>query len=160
MTYDEQYETAKPSRTRLILSALLLVGFAIVVLNITLTPEPVDRGARPTISLVLSAFHRHGLPTWFDYSTIEFSANIVLFLPLGILLVLLLPLRRWWLALLIGPALSIGIELTQLTTFSDRFASIGDVFANSSGVFIGAGLSFALRLTEARREAERAPAQI
>jgi len=160
MTHDGGEGSERPSRTRMIWSALLLLGFAIVVLVITLTPEPVDRGLRPTISFVLSAFHEHGVPSWFDYSTIEFGANIVLFAPLGFLLVMLLPIRRWWLALLIGPALSIGIELTQLTTLSDRFASIGDVFANSSGVFIGTGLSFALRLMEALREAERAPAQI
>ena len=135
--------------------SLLLAGFAIVVLANTLTPEPVDRGAQPTIARLLSALHRRGIPSWFDYSTIEFVANIALFVPLGFLLVMLLPMQRWWLALIVGPALSIGIELTQLTTFADRFASVGDVIANSSGVIVGAGLGVAVRVTGELRHAQR-----
>ena len=155
MIHHERNGLSTPTLTRVMWSCVLLLGFGIFVLSITLTPEPIDRGARPALSILLSAFHRRGIPNWVDYATVEFAANVVLFVPLGILLVMLLPLRRWWFALLIGPALSIAIELTQLTAFADRFASVGDVFANSSGVFIGVGLSLALRVKQELRDFQR-----
>ena len=152
-------DRASTSRTRVIWSSLFLVGFAMIVLAITLTPEPVDKGDQPTIARVLDALHRRGIPDWFDYAALEFSANIVLFAPLTFLIVLVLPLRRWWLALVIGPVLSIGIELTQLTTFADRFATVEDVIANSIGAVVGAGLGAGVRVAVQRRARRRSQRQ-
>jgi len=136
-------------------SAALLVVALGAVLVATLTPEPIDRGAKPVISDFLEGLHRHGLPQLFGYAAIEFGANVVMFAPLGFLLTMVLPLKRWWLAPLVGAALSAGIELAQLTTFADRFASVGDVLANSIGAVLGAVLATAWRRRSAHRRANR-----
>ena len=57
--------------------------------------------------------HKNGVPSWFGYHKLEFSANVVMFIPIGFLVTMLLAQRLWWFALLICPALSIAIEVTQ-----------------------------------------------
>jgi VanZ family protein len=116
-----------------------------VVLAATLWPTPLDRGYSESITRVLDVMHRNGIPQWFGYDKLEFSANIGMFVPLGFLLALLLPQRVWWLALVICPALSIAIELTQAQLLTQRFATVSDVIANSLGAVIGATFAVALR---------------
>ena len=58
---------------------------------------------------------------------------------------LLLPRRLWWLALLICPALSTCIELTQATFLAARFATVTDVISNSIGGVLGTIVAFLLR---------------
>jgi len=157
MTIDRARQSPAASRigrARVISCSLLLIGFAAVVLAATLTPEPLDQGLRPAIDQILDALHRRGLPGWFGYSALEFSANVAMFVPLAFLIAMLLPYRFWWWTLLIGPAMSIAIELVQAIAFSARFASAGDVIANSTGAFIGAGLAFTLRTVVRRLERE------
>jgi glycopeptide antibiotics resistance protein len=68
-----------------------------------------------------------------------------MFVPLGFLVALTLPKRNWWLALLLIPAFSFGIEVVQGTFLAARFASGQDVLANTIGGYLGAILSFAVR---------------
>jgi len=124
-------------RATLQLAAGILIAYAIAMLVVTLWPTPVDRGFEPTISRMLGVLHRNGLPTWFGYNKLEFSANIAMFVPAGFLVAMLLPARRWWLALLLVPAVSLGIELTQALFLASRFATFNDVIANSLGAVIG-----------------------
>ncbi|HEV7949290.1 MAG TPA: VanZ family protein [Glaciihabitans sp.] len=112
-----------------------------IVLFATMWPTPLDRGYSESINRVLEVLHRNGVPEWFGYDKLEFSANIVMFLPIGFLVALLLPSQVWWLALLICPILSGGIELIQANFLSARFATITDVIANSIGATIGALLA-------------------
>ena len=137
---------------RLRIAGGILIAYAIAVLAVTLWPTPVDRGFEPTISRGLALLHRNGLPTWFGYNTLEFGANIAMFVPAGLLVALMLPSRRWWLALLIVPALSIAIELTQAVFLSSRFATVNDVVANSLGAVLGIFLFLLLRRTLPIRE--------
>ena len=85
------------------------------------------------------------MPDWFGYAALEFSANIALFVPLGFLIFFLLPRSRWWLALLVCPALSIVIEVIQGLALSQRFATVSDVVANTLGGLVGALVALALR---------------
>jgi len=137
---------------RLRIAGGILIAYAIAVLAVTLWPTPVDRGFEPTISRGLALLHRNGLPTWFGYNTLEFGANIVMFVPAGLLVALMLPSRRWWLALLIVPALSIAIELTQAVFLSSRFATVNDVVANSLGAALGIFFFLLVRRTLSIRE--------
>ena len=137
---------------RLRIAGGILIAYAIAVLAVTLWPAPVDRGFEPTISRGLALLHRNGLPTWFGYNTLEFGANIVMFVPAGLLVALMLPSRRWWLALFIVPALSIAIELTQAIFLSSRFATVNDVVANSLGAVLGILLFLLVRITLPIRE--------
>jgi VanZ family protein len=72
---------------------------------------------------------------FFGSGWIEFSANILLFVPIGFLLALVL--RRPVIGALIGVAISVGIELIQLV-IPDRQSSVRDVISNGSGAAIGA----------------------
>jgi len=127
------------------MSGVGLAAYAVFVVVVTMVPTPVDQGLNSSIEKVLGKLHQHGLPTWFQYDQLEFSANIAFFVPLGFFLALLVPVRAWWLAILVGPVFSLGIELCQRLFLPERFASVGDVVANSIGSLIGTVLAFALR---------------
>lgn len=133
------------SKARTSIGGALLAAYVVVILLATLWPTPLDQGYSAAIQKVLDVVHRNGVPEWFGYNKLEFSANIVMFLPLGFLAALLLPAKVWWLALLICPALSIAIELTQATLLAARFASAADVIANTVGAVIGILIAVILR---------------
>jgi len=153
-------DVSRVSRARVVCCSLLLLGFATAVFAATLTPDPLDRGLQPAIQQILDAMHRRGLPGWFGYPALEFSANVLMFVPLAFLIAMLLPYRFRWLAFAIGPALSIGIEVVQAVGLSARFASVGDVIANSVGAFIGGILAIALRAAVRRLERDTVAAAL
>lgn len=133
------------SRAREWLGALALAGYASVVLAATMWPTPLDRGYESSIDKVLAVLHRSGVPTWFGYHKLEFSANIIMFIPLGFLVTMLLSQRFWWLALVICPSMSIAIEVTQALFLSARFATVSDVISNSIGAVVGILTAISLR---------------
>jgi glycopeptide antibiotics resistance protein len=133
------------SRAREWLSVILLGAYVVLILMATMWPTPLDQGYESSIQEFLAVLHRTGVPEWFGYSKLEFSANVVMFIPLGFLATMILPQRTWWLALLICPALSVAIELTQGALLSSRFASPLDVVANSMGAIIGVFCAVVLR---------------
>jgi glycopeptide antibiotics resistance protein len=101
---------------------------------------------------LLDVLHRNGVPEWFGYTKLEFTANVLMFVPLGFLVSMLLPVRVWWLALIICPGLSVAIELTQAAALSARFATVSDVVSNSTGALIGALLAVVLRAAIYQRD--------
>ena len=133
------------SRAREWLGSGALVCCLGVVLLATMWPTPLDQDYGAAVDKFLAVLHRNGIPMWFGYNKLEFSANILMFLPLGFLIALLLPAKTWWLSLLICPAISIGIELTQSVALSARFATITDVIANSTGALVGILLAVVVR---------------
>jgi hypothetical protein len=130
--------------------------YLVVLALIAYWPTPVDRGARGTIADTLAWLHAHGVPGWLDYRLIEFSANVALFVPVGLFTVMLLGRSRWWLAVLAGLTVSTVIELGQLVLLPHRFATVVDVAANTVGATLGAALSVALLHALTARAAERA----
>jgi len=133
------------SRVRQQLGLALVLMYGVVVILATMWPTPLDQGYAASINRLLAVLHRNGIPEWFGYSKLEFSANVLMFLPLGFLVSMLLPVRVWWLALVILPGLSVAIELTQAAALSARFATVSDVIANSTGAVIGTLLAVMLR---------------
>lgn len=89
---------------------------------------------------------------------IEFVANIVLFLPLGVLLPPALPRAPLTLLLVVPVLASIGIETAQLLLLSGRTPDPVDVLANSTGgavgLLVGADL---VRLARRRWRTSRHP---
>jgi glycopeptide antibiotics resistance protein len=134
-----------PSHARRNISLLLLLAYAGVVAAMTLSPTPLDQGFESSIDKLLGVLHRNGVPEWFGYDKLEFTANIMMFIPLGFLLGLALPARIWWLALLASPAISIAIEMTQAGLLTERFATPSDVFANTIGGLFGTLIAVVLR---------------
>ena len=111
----------------------------------TLWPTPLDQGFESSINKLFVVLYRNGVPLWFGYNKLEFTANILMFIPLGFLVALLLPTRIWWLALFMCPAMSVAIELTQALALSARFATVVDVVANSLGALVGILIAVMLR---------------
>lgn len=140
------------SRARSWLGGVMLAAYVVVVLFATMWPTPLDQGYGAAIEKLLAVLHRNGVPEWFGYNKLEFSANILMFVPLGFLVALLLPARAWWLALIICPALSIAIELTQAVALSARFGTITDVISNSIGALVGVFLAVLLRAAVYERD--------
>lgn len=131
------------SRARHLLALTVLVGYAAIVSLMTLSPTPIDRGYGPSITQFLDTLHRNGVPGWFGYDSLEFTANVVMFLPLGFLIGLAVPRRLSWAALVIVPAISIAIEVSQAVFLAARTASVTDVMANTVGGVIGVAVAVA-----------------
>jgi VanZ family protein len=137
---------------------LLAVAVLAAVFTIGYWPVPVDRGVRSVLTAVLDRLASAGAPSWVDYAHVEFGANILMFVPLGVLIALLLPRWEWWLAPIIGLALSLAIEFGQALVLPERFATPLDVLANTSGAIVGALVVTAFRVA-ARALARRRPAR-
>jgi glycopeptide antibiotics resistance protein len=140
------------SRVRVHLGLVLVLAYGLVVILATMWPTPLDQGFSASINRLLAVLHRNGIPEWFGYTKLEFSANVLMFVPLGFLVSMLLPVRVWWLALIICPGLSVAIELTQAVFLSARFATVSDVIANSVGAVIGALVAVMLRAAVYERD--------
>ena len=121
-------------RTTLFLTLAYLVGLAVIAF----WPTPVDRDAEGLLTSAVGWLHRHGAPLWMQYDAIEFGANIALFFPVGLFVVVLSGAPRWWLGLLVGFTASCAIELGQLAFLPARYASVNDVVANTAGATAGA----------------------
>ena len=126
------------------LLAVLTVGYLAVVALLTLGPQPVGPTGTHVALRLIRFFGNHDLTSWIAYSRLEFLANIAMFVPIGVLALLLGGRRRWWLAVAFGVALTVVIELTQLG-IPGRVTDIRDVIANSLGATIG--VIFALAVT-------------
>ncbi|MEY2848688.1 MAG: hypothetical protein RI885_1353 [Actinomycetota bacterium] len=120
---------------------LALVGW------ITLGPQPLDDGRDSLLWRALRFFGRHDLTDWITYQRVEFTANVFMFIPVGMFLLLLVGRRRWFVALLAGIALTVSIETVQLF-LPDRVSDVSDIIANSIGTLIG--VLFTLVVTSAR----------
>jgi glycopeptide antibiotics resistance protein len=133
------------SSFRLAICGGLLISYLALVLAATMWPTPLDQGYGAAIERLLAVLHRHGIPEWFGYDKLEFTANVGMFLPLGFLLALTLSRRAWWLSLLFVPLVSGIIESIQGQFLDQRFASLLDVFANTIGGYLGVAMAQTLR---------------
>lgn len=127
------------------LAGVSLVVCMAAVLVATMWPTPLDQGFEPSVQRFLEILHRTGVPEWFGYRKLEASANVVMFIPIGFLTAMLLPFRLWWIALIVCPALSVGIEMTQGALLAARFATPLDVATNSVGAVIGTMIAVWIR---------------
>lgn len=105
---------------------------------IGLWPTPVDRPVAGAIASLLQFLRLAGVPYWVDYHLLEFSANILLFLPLGVLLTAVFAPKRWWMAVVLGFTVSSALEAGQMILLDERYPSGLDVLANTAGSLIGA----------------------
>lgn len=116
------------------------VGFGVtsaLVALITLTPQGPTTSHGAVSMAILELLHRAGVPASFSDTTWEFTANIIMFTPLGFFLLLALGRRRLWMAIVAMPATSGFIELSQLLFLPSRYPTISDLIANSTGGWLG-----------------------
>jgi VanZ family protein len=76
-----------------------------------------------------------GLPEFF-FVAVEFVANVVMFVPFGVLVWLAFARPRWWVVVLLGLATTVTIELVQ-STMPSRYSTVSDVVANTLGAAAG-----------------------
>jgi glycopeptide antibiotics resistance protein len=129
---------------------------------ITLGPQPFDDDPNGLLFRALGFFDRHEATSWISYAGLEFYANIGMFLPIGLFLVLLFGRRLWWLAMGLGFCLTVAIETVQIF-LPARVSDPRDIVANTCGAVLGvlvglvltARKARAIRLANARRPARR-----
>ena len=118
-----------PDRSTRSIARIVLTAYAIILTLIALWPVPVDSGAGGLLRRVTRV-----VPA-LTYARIEFSANILLFVPLGVLLMLIL--RRRYLILPIAIATTVAIECAQGLLLDKRTPSMLDIIANTAGACVG-----------------------
>lgn len=138
------------------LLTLLYLGFVGLV---TLTPGQDQPDYSGLAARVLARLERYPdldpLTSRLSVERVEFLANIGLFVPLGVFLLLLVGTRFWLLALAAGIVLTSMIETVQ-REIPGRVSDPRDVAANTIGMFAGIALAVVLTLPAAlRRRRER-----
>lgn len=131
---------------------LLLLTFGVLIAFVVFWPSPIDASMEREITRLIEELHERGVPSFVDYNVIEFSANIAMFVPVGLLLGLAIPVRWCILAFVLGPALSAAVEFTQMQVLDARVASPYDVIANSIGATLGVLVALAVRGLVALRD--------
>ena len=139
--------------------SLLTGGYLAFVAWLTLTPQVDAAGHISVAYRVLDALHRRGYLLSIDDTELEFLANIALFVPVGMFLLLLFGTRLWWVALAASFAMTTFIEIAQ-RSIPGRVPDERDLMANGLGAVIGVLIALVLTLpaTLRRRRKRRATA--
>jgi glycopeptide antibiotics resistance protein len=112
---------------------------------VTLTPTSNSDRAFSLLQRIVLELQSHASTGFFTYSNVEFLANIALFVPMGVFVVLLLGRRLWWAGIFAGVLASCWIELAQGVWLSDRVSDPRDLVSNALGTLLG--VVFALLVT-------------
>lgn len=140
------------------LLSVLTGGYLAFVAWLTLTPQAYASEHISVIYRILDALHRRGYLESIDDSRLEFLANIALFVPVGMFLMLLFGTRLWWLAVAASFAMTAAIEFAQ-RSIPGRVPDERDLLANGVGAVIGVLLALVLTAPAAlRRRRRRRPA--
>ena len=118
---------------------LVAMGFLVWLPN----PDAVQYTG--VVAVVARWFEPLGLPFEPTYIVLEILANVVLFVPFGLLIALLVPTRWWWLVVVGLIAIAAAIELGQALFLPGRVASLDDVIANSTGGVVGVAIAAIIR---------------
>ncbi|AZI57360.1 VanZ family protein [Nakamurella antarctica] len=114
---------------------LLMVVAVIAVLCIVLSPNRPAAGAQSHLRAWLDTANKGWLPPFITFELVEFLANVVMFVPIGVLGILVG--GRGWPALISGTMFSVLLELFQALLLPGRVGSVVDVAANTMGVLCG-----------------------
>lgn len=135
-----------------------LAAYVAVLAAVALWPQPVDRPVAELLRRALRALHRRGVPGWVDYGFVESASNVLLFVPLGALVVWIIGRRYWWVGAAAGLLTSCAIELAQFLFLPGRYPTLADVLANALGAALGSLLGL-LIMPRRRPVRKRAPAR-
>lgn len=137
-----------------------LAAALLLAVVLTLTPSPLSTGLFDFHDRLAQVVGRLTLgQTEVSLEEAEALANVLLFIPIGLLLRLALPRALSSALLLLATAGSFGIEVVQYLALPDRTPSLVDVLTNGGGAAIGLVLGVdAQRLVDrwSRRRARRA----
>lgn len=129
--------------------SLLTFAYLGFVGLVTLTPASGQRDYSALAERVLARLEGYPdldpVTARLSVERLEFLANIGLFVPVGMFVLLLFGSRLWWLAVAGSGALTSAIEVAQ-RSIPGRVSDPRDVMANSVGAVIGVVLALILTL--------------
>ena len=121
------------------------LAYAAVVLWVTVGPAPWRTSGHQLDGGILNPDAWTAQVTWTTGYLSEMAFNVALFVPVGLLAALLIPRRRWPLALVAGFAFTTLIELVQVPEL-DRVSDPRDLVMNTSGAVLGVLLVLVARM--------------
>ena len=121
------------------------LAYAAVVLWVTVGPAPWRTSGHQLDGGILNPDAWTAQVTWTTGYLSEMAFNVALFVPVGLLAALLIPRRRWPLALVAGLAFTTLIELVQVPEL-DRVSDPRDLVMNTSGAVLGVLLVLVARM--------------
>ncbi len=136
------------------LLGLLTFCYLVFVGWLTLTPASVAPTSSGFALRVLARLQREPELSWLTYDRAEFLANVALFVPIGIFLLLLFGMRWWWIAVVVAFMLTGGIETAQ-QSIPGRVPDQRDILANQFGASIGIVVALVLTLPASLRRARQ-----
>jgi glycopeptide antibiotics resistance protein len=132
----------RPRRGRALL-VVATAAYVVVLWWMTLRPVAYGEDVAGVVDAVVAAFAAWAPTAWVTFPVVEFSANVALFVPWG--LVAMAWRAPWWAAVAGGLIASILIETAQLLWLPARVADVRDLVANTLGAAIGAAVFVAVR---------------
>jgi glycopeptide antibiotics resistance protein len=132
--------------------AVITACYLVLLGWLTLGPQPLDSNGRGLLHRLIRFISGDNTLDWITFALVEFTANIILFIPVGVLFTLMLGWRRWWLAALLGAGLTAAIEFVQLS-LPNRVTDPRDIVSNSIGAAIGVALVLVFTAWRASRPA-------
>jgi glycopeptide antibiotics resistance protein len=136
-------DAAARGRGSTLLLAVATAAYLVVLARLTLVPDDAA-GTGGILRVWAEALATTPLTRWITFDLLEFTANVALFVPAGLLGTLWLG-RRWWLAVPLGLAISVAIETTQALALPGRVADVRDLVSNTAGTALGALALAAMR---------------
>jgi glycopeptide antibiotics resistance protein len=112
------------------------LAYAAVVLWVTVGPAPWRTSGNQVEGGILNPDAWTAPVTWTTGYLSEMAFNVALFVPVGLLAALLIPRRRWPLALFAGLGFTTLIELVQVPE-PDRISDPRDLVMNTGGAVLG-----------------------
>ncbi len=120
-----------------IAARVLLIPYGIVLALIVWLPgSAASRVTGIVFRVARFVSERFDVSLSTTYTLFEFTANIALFVPFGLLVAAGWPRTNAWWIILLGFAASAAIELVQ-TMLPSRYPTLSDVIANTLGTIIG-----------------------
>ncbi len=128
-----------PFLSVLTLAYLAFVGW------VTLTPSSDAPTQSDLVLRVLARLQDYERLSWLTYDRAEFLANVALFAPVGLFLLLLFGTRFWWVAVGAALVMTSLIESAQ-RGIPGRVSDERDIAANTMGAVLGVAVGLVLTL--------------
>ena len=112
---------------------------------VTLTPGSQAPTQSDLVLRVLARLQGYDRLSWLTYDRAEYLANVALFVPVGVFLVLLFGSRFWWLAIAAALTMTSLIEAAQ-RSIPGRVSDERDIAANTMGAVLGVAVGLVLTL--------------
>jgi len=125
--------------------SLVTVAYLGFVAWLTLTPGSVAPTSSDLAMRVLARLQRYDELSWLTYDRAEYLANVALFVPVGLFLLLLFGTRYWWVAGAAAIAMTSLIETAQ-RSIPGRVPDERDIAANTMGAVVGIAVGVVLTL--------------